>query len=80
MAKKGPAPGQAYGIASISNALQGAEFPMSKNDVIEKYGGKEIQWRKGQPSQLKEILESTPDQQYKSMADLVSAVSKSERK
>ena len=80
MAKKGPAPGHAYGVASISNALQGADFPMSKQDVLKKYGNKQIEWRKGQPGMLKDVLENAPDQQYNSMADLVSAVSKSGKK
>ena len=80
MGKKGPAPGHAYGIASISNALSGAEFPMSKRDVLSKYGDKQIEWKKGQTGALKDILETTPDQHFNSMADLVSAVSKSERK
>ena len=80
MAKKGPAPGHAYGIASVSNALHGAEFPMSKTNVMNKYGDKQIEWKKGQAGSLKDILEATPDQQYYSMADLVSAVSRREKK
>ena len=70
---------QIYGIASISFALKGAEFPMTKQELIDKYGNKHIQWKKGQSNTLKNILDSTQSKKYNSMTDLVSAISKSEK-
>ena len=76
MVKKGTIP--IYGIASISFALKGAEFPMTKQELLDKYGNKHVLWKKGQPNTLKNILGSTKDKKYNSMTDLVSAISKRE--
>lgn len=78
--KPGPEQGQAYGIASVSNALGGVDFPMTKQDLIDRYGNKQIEWTKGNPEPLKDVLKDAPDQHFGSMADVVSAVSRGHRK
>jgi hypothetical protein len=78
--KPGPKEGQAYGIASVSNALGGCDFPMTKHDLINKYGDKQIEWTKGNLEPLKDVLKGANEQEFDSMADVVSAVSREHRK
>lgn len=78
--KPGPKAGQAYGIASVSNALGGCDFPMSKQDLIHKYGNKQIEWTKGHLEPLKDVLQSASEDDFDSMSDVVSAVSREHRK
>ena len=78
--KPGPESGHAYGIASVSNALGGVNFPMSKQDLISKYGDRQIEWTKGNPQHLKDVLKEAPENEFSSMADVVSAVSRGHRK
>ena len=78
--KPGPQQGQAYGIASVSNALGGVEFPMTKRDLIEQYGDKQIEWTKGNPEPLRDILKETLEDDFDSMSDVVSAVSKGHKR
>jgi len=78
--KPGPKEGQAYGIASVSNALGGCDFPMSKRDLLDKYGNKQIEWTKGNTEPLRDVLENAPENDFDSMADVVSAVSREHRK
>lgn len=78
--KPGPEPGHAYGIASVSNALGGVDFPMTKQDLIDIYGDRQIEWTKGNPQALREVLRDAHEDQFGSMADVVSAVSRGHKK
>lgn len=80
VSKPGPEQGHAYGIASVSNALGGVNFPMTKQDLIDRYGDRQIEWTKGNPEPLKEILKGASEGEFNSMADVVSAVSRGHRK
>jgi hypothetical protein len=73
--KPGPAKGEAYGIAAITQALDGLEFPVSKQDLLERAGDQEIEYRKGQPVQLRDLIEDLEDEEFPSMANVVQAVS-----
>ncbi|EKE02484.1 MAG: hypothetical protein ACD_20C00379G0001 [uncultured bacterium] len=70
MGKRGPAPGHAYGAAAVTQAISGANFPMSKNDLINRYGDKQIEWTKGNPVNLRDVLSNLPNETYNSPADL----------
>ncbi|OGI21867.1 MAG: hypothetical protein A2287_07205 [Candidatus Melainabacteria bacterium RIFOXYA12_FULL_32_12] len=72
--KPGPEPGHAYGAAAITQAIRGADFPMSKQDLINMYGDKEVEYTKGNPQRLRDILEKLPGETYNSPADLEHAV------
>lgn len=78
--KPGPKQGQAYGIASVSNALGGSDFPMSKQDLISRYGDKQIEWTKGHLEPLRHVLKDASEHEFNSMSDVVSAVSREHRK
>lgn len=71
---RGPEKGHAYGVASVTNALQGLDFPCSKQEIINKYGDKQIYWTKEHPEKLRDVLQQVPEQQFQSMADVTHAI------
>ncbi len=73
--KPGPPKGEAYGIAAVTQALEGTEFPASKQDLLNKAGNKTIEWEKGHEIKLRDIIQEAPAKEYPSMANVVSAVS-----
>lgn len=75
MGERGPKKGCAYGAASVTQVLQGTDFPMSKRDIINRYGNREIQWTKDNPQKLKDVLSCIPDETFNSPADLEHAIS-----
>lgn len=70
--KPGPPKGHAYGMAAVTQALEGTDFPASKQDLMNRAGDKDVEIEKGKPVKLRSILEKMPDRQYNSMADVVS--------
>lgn len=73
--KPGPPKGEAYGITSVTQALEGLDFPASKRDLLSKAGNKTIHWTKDHPMKLRDILDNVPDEDFPSMANVVSAIS-----
>ncbi len=64
----------AYGAAAVAKAIKGADFPMSKQDLLNKYGDKEIEYHIGKREKLKDILENMPSGTFNSAADLEHAL------
>ncbi|MDI1444987.1 DUF2795 domain-containing protein [Polyangium sp. 6x1] len=73
--KPGPPEGTAFGIGAITQALAGLEFPVTKQDLLARAGNQEIEYRKGQPVKLRQIIEDLEDEEFPSMANIVQAVS-----
>lgn len=73
--KPGPAKGEAYGIAAVTQALDGLHFPATKDQVLKRAGTQEIEYRKGQRVNLRQIIEDAPADDFPSMAQIVQAVS-----
>ena len=74
MGERGPEPGHAYGAAAVTMALKGADFPMSKMDLIDQYGDKEIEITKGNPVKLREVLSDVGNETFNSPVDLEKAI------
>jgi hypothetical protein len=72
--KPGVMPGHRYGMAAVFTALQGTEFPITKDDLISNTGDIVIEWYKGQPETLEEVLEDITQDDFLNMADLVHAI------
>ena len=70
MGERGPMPGNAFGAAAVANAIKGADFPMSKQDLLQKYGNKEIEYRVGEYMKLSDVIGDMPDETFNSAADL----------
>lgn len=73
--KPGPAKGEAYGIAAITQALHGLDFPATKEDILRHVGDREVHYRKDQPIKLRPIIEEAPMEEFPSIAQVVQAVS-----
>lgn len=71
----GPAKGHAFGIASVTQALEGASFPISKEELIREHGDAEIHWTKDSSERLAGILDGVDQDEFLSIADVASAVS-----
>lgn len=74
MGERGPEPGHAYGAAAITMAIKGANFPISKRDLLSRYGDKEVEIRKGNPQRLSDIFNNIPDETFNSPRDIEKAV------
>lgn len=64
----------AYGAAAVTKCIHGADFPISKRDIISKYGSCEVEWTKGNPQKLSDILDDVPDESFNSPIDLEKAL------
>lgn len=73
--KPGPAKGTAFGIAAITQALEGLDFPVSKRDVLKRAGHQKIQYRKGQPVDLHRLISDLDAKDFPSMSNIIKAVS-----
>jgi len=70
MGERGPKPGRAYGAAAVASVFKNADFPLSKQDIMECFGDKEVEYTKGNPIKIKEILGKIPNETFNSPADL----------
>ncbi len=76
---KGPAKGFAFGVASVTQALRGASFPISKEDLIRAHGREEVNWTKDSSERLGDLLRHVDKDEFLSVADVVSVVSEAHR-
>lgn len=70
MEKRGPDPGHAYGAAAVAEIFKNADFPMTKQDIMQKYGDKEIEYTKGNLKKVKDVLSDIPNYKFNSPAEL----------
>ncbi len=76
---KGPAKGFAFGVASVTQALHGTSFPISKEDLIRQHGKEEVNWTKDSSESLGDILRDVDKDEFLSVADVAAAVSEAHR-
>lgn len=76
---KGPAKGLAFGVASVTQALHGVSFPISREDLIAEHGEEEVNWTKDSSERLGDILGNVDKEEFLSVADVASAVSEAHR-
>jgi hypothetical protein len=73
--KPGPPEGTAFGIAAITQALSGLDFPVTRQQLLERAGNQTIEYRKGHPVRLRDIIQRLEPDEYPSMANVVEACS-----
>jgi hypothetical protein len=73
--KPGPPEGTAFGIAAITQALKGTDFPATKDDLLHTAGSQTIEYRKGEPVKLRDVIDELDVEDFPSMANVVEAVS-----
>ena len=60
---RGPREGEAYGVAGLTQKLQGISFPIARDELIQRFGHEQFQWTKGgQTLSLKQFLQQLPHQ------------------
>jgi len=68
--KSGPGKGHAYGAAALASVFRDVDFPLSKHEIISKYGNKEIEYTKGNIVKIKDVLGNISNETFNSPADL----------
>lgn len=69
--KPGPEKGEAYGAAALTQALKGVDFPISRMDLINQVGDRQIEVEKGKPMMMRDVLMACPHDMYNSPVDVV---------
>jgi len=72
---KGPAKGFAFGIASVTQALEGTSFPIAKQDLLRQHGKAQIHWTKDSTENLGDLISAAPQDEFLSVAEVASAIS-----
>ena len=61
--RRGPAKGEAYGVAGLTRQLHGIHFPISRDEIMDRWGDEEFQWTKeGETYSLRECLQGLPEE------------------
>lgn len=68
--KPGPEKGEAYGMASVSQALQGVNFPISRQELMDKVGDRQVEVEKGKMMSMRDIISACPHEMYNSPIDV----------
>lgn len=68
--KPGPEKGAAYGAASLTQALSGVNFPISRQDLINQVGDRQVEVVKGKTMMMKDLLMACPHDMYNSPVDV----------
>lgn len=76
---KGPAKGHAFGVAAVTQALEGVHFLIAKQELIRQHGKEQIHWTKDSSESLGDLLKRTPDDEFASVAELAVAVSEAHK-
>ncbi|AFZ56245.1 DUF2795 domain-containing protein [Anabaena cylindrica FACHB-243] len=78
--QRGPDKGEAYGVAAVTQALAGIDFPASKKEILQQAKGhEEIHWTKDKTIDLRSLLDQTGQDRFESMPELVEAISQRSR-
>ncbi|MTJ09699.1 MULTISPECIES: DUF2795 domain-containing protein [unclassified Anabaena] len=77
---RGPDKGEAYGVAAVTQALSGIDFPATKEEILQQARGhEEIHWTKNKTIDLKSLLDQTGQDEFESMPELVEVISETTR-
>ena len=61
--ERGPREHEAYGVAGLTQNLHGISFPISKREILERWGHQKFQWTKeGLTMTLRDCLQNLPDE------------------
>jgi hypothetical protein len=64
--------GHGSGAEALTQALQGVDFPKSKQELISEVGDKQIQVEQGQQMSVKEALQDCSHDTFNNMDDVIS--------
>ncbi|MBD2691982.1 DUF2795 domain-containing protein [Anabaena catenula] len=77
---RGPDKGEAYGVAAVTQALSGIDFPATREEILQQARGhEEIHWTKDKTIDLSSLLDQTGQDRFESMPELVEVISQATR-
>lgn len=59
-----------YGMASLSEALKGVDFPISKQDLIQQVGNRDVQVEQGKTLKMSDFLNACSHDTYNTVTDV----------
>lgn len=65
---------QVFGEEAIRKALEGIEFPASKDQILQRAGPQNIQYRRLEPVILRDVVDGLPQDGFQSMDEVVRLV------
>lgn len=72
---RGPDQGEAFGAAGLTQQLEGIDFPISRQELLDQFGDEQFQWTKGgETLTLRNYLKNLPDE-IRSITEITHAVS-----
>jgi hypothetical protein len=63
-----------YGAAAIAHCLKDVDFPISKNQLVRRYGNCVVEIEKGETMKLKDVLDYVQKATFNSPADIEKAI------
>ncbi|HBB36047.1 MAG TPA: hypothetical protein DDZ80_16060 [Cyanobacteria bacterium UBA8803] len=77
---RGPDKGEAYGVAAVTQALAGLDFPANKKEILKKIKGhEEINWAKEKTINLRSLIEQMDSEEFDGMPSIIEAISQEVR-
>lgn len=68
-------PSEPEGLDSLYIALEGVDFPISREELIEAVGDREIYWDDEETVMLEDLLRQLPQEVFSSVSDISAAIS-----
>ena len=68
-----PEKGNFYGVKAIGSIFKYIDFPISKQEIIQRYGDREIEYTTGETIKVRDILTDSQLDKFNSLADLEQA-------
>lgn len=68
--KPEPEKGEVYGAASLGEALKGVNFPISRKDLMDMAGDRQVEVEKGKMMSMRDLLMACPHDMYNSPVDV----------
>ncbi|MHB0975740.1 MAG: DUF5789 family protein [Candidatus Aquicultorales bacterium] len=60
----------AFGMASLSEALRDVSFPISRNDLINQVGDRDVQVEQGKTMKMRDFLSACSHDMYNTVTDV----------
>lgn len=73
---RGPRQGEAYGAAALTVAMRDVHFPITKQELLRRFGNHEFQWTKeGRRERIADLLNRIPRDRFENLTEITSAIS-----
>ena len=73
-----PEKGDSFGVAALGSIFNYVSFPVTKQDIIQKYGDRKIEYTTGETMAVRDILADSSMESFNSFADLEQVFHRSE--